>query len=219
MIKPGTRRPLQPHLLALLTFLLVSCAALDPTNPSPTILPAQCQNHCVTPYGQFLGTAPGQVAAYSNCNAYCVVFAPNTQHGTYTGLQWQCVEFARRWLLDHKGMVYGDVDVAADLWNKIQTVTRVTDGQSFPLQAYLNGATSAPQVGDLLIYGREYLNTGHVAIVTAVDLTTGTLKVAEQNYLNQPWPGDYARQLDLIQKNGRYWLLDPHLIGWKRVAG
>jgi glutathionylspermidine amidase/synthetase len=128
------------------------------------------------------------------------------------------VEFARRWLLANHGVVYGDVDTAADIWNKIQSVTRLADGKTFPLQAHLNGSTESPQVGDLLIYVKEYLNTGHVAVVTEVDRNAGIIKVAEQNFLNQQWPANYARRIALVHKDGKYWLLDAYLLGWKRVV-
>lgn len=203
--------------------VLGSCAGVDPqATPSVTgtadQLPAACRRDCVTPYGQILGTAAGKVAAYSNCNAKCVVFAPNKENDVYTGIRWQCVEFARRWLLDNKGVVYGDVDTAADIWTKIEVVTRVSDGRQFPLQPHLNGSPEPPQVGDLLIYAKEYLNTGHVAVITAVDPKAGFIEVAEQNFLNQPWPADYSRRIVLVDKDNKYWLLDVYLLGWKHAV-
>ena len=197
---------------------LTACAELEVSAQPQQSLPEACRTNCVTPYSQELGTAPGNVTAYSNCNADCVIFTPNIEDGTYTGIKWQCVEFARRWLLDNMGVVYGDVDTASDIWNKIEFVTRVADHHSIPLRAFENGSLEAPRVGDLLIYAKEYLNTGHVAVVTDVDLQAGVLKVAEQNYSNQTWPGDYSRRIDVINKNGRYWVLDAYLLGWKRVV-
>ena len=174
-----------------LSALLASCAAPQTSGARPD----NCRTGCVTPYGQVLGVALGNVPAYSNCNARCVVFAPNRSHDTYTGIRWQCVEFARRWLLENRGAVFGDVKTASDIWGKISSVTRVADGKRFALESYLNGAFRPLQVGDLLIYSKEYLNTGHVAVVTAVDLKAGIIEVAEQNFRNQLWPGHYARRI------------------------
>jgi hypothetical protein len=182
------------------------------------VLPQSCSKDCATPYGQVLGTAPGQVAAYSNCNPRCVVFEPNKPGGTFTGIKWQCVEFARRWLLDNMGVVYGDVDTASDIWGKISFVIRVADGRRLPLQSFINGSSVPPATGDLLVYAKEYLGTGHVAVVTEVDLAKGRIKVAEQNFLNRPWPGNFARQIDVVSKSGGYWVLDPYLLGWKRAT-
>jgi glutathionylspermidine amidase/synthetase len=146
-----------------------------------------------------------------------VVPEPNRLNGTYTGIKWQCVEFARRWLLDNQDAVFGDVDTASDIWGKIQSITRVSNGSELALESYLNGSANPPRAGDLLIYAQEYLGTGHVAVVTEVDLRTGIIEVAEQNFLNQPWLGDYSRRIVLVEKGGRYWVLDGYVLGWKRV--
>ena len=195
-------------LTLLLAFSLFSAAQAD-------TLPAACLSECVTPYGKVLGSH-GDVAAFSNCNAACVVYEPNRVDGTFTGIQWQCVEYARRWLLINHGVVFGDVDIAADIWGHDQ-VTRVADGASLPLSSYVNGSKELPQVGDLLIYAREFLGTGHVAVITEVDANTGRIAVAEQNYLNDAWSGEHARHIEMLLRDGQYWLLDPFLLGWKRL--
>lgn len=180
-------------------------------------LPAQCESDCASAYGVVLGKSPSGVEAYSNCNSSCVVFEPSKYKGTYTGIKWQCVEYARRWLLVNAGVVYGDVDVAVDIWNKIDHVTTVPVSKKFKLAQYVNGSAVRPRKGDLLIYAREYLNTGHVAVITAVDKGAGFVKVAEQNFLNNAWPGDFARKIPFIKREGNYWLMDAYLLGWKRV--
>lgn len=184
--------------------------------PAVAALPDNCTIQCVSPYGKVLGIAPGQVTAYSNCNAQCIVKVPHQVNTIFTGIEWQCVEFARRWLLKNKGVVYGDVNIAADIW-QLNTVTRIADNQSLTLQTYPNGASRLPKIGDLLIYAQAYLGTGHVAVVTEVDLKQGHIKVAEQNFTNEIWPGDYARQIAFIHKDNRYWLLDSYLLGWKSI--
>ncbi|EDN66083.1 D-alanyl-glycyl endopeptidase-like protein [Beggiatoa sp. PS] len=201
-------------LMVILTTIVKANSVLETkTNP----LSQACRIDCVTPYGKILGVASSNVVAYSNCQAQCVIFEPNHKNGTYTGIKWQCVEFARRWLLTHQGVVYGDVDIAADLWHKIDFVSRVADGKQFKLASHLNGSNQAPQVGDLLIYAKAFFQTGHVAVVTGVDLKVGIIQVAEQNFANQTWEGDYAREIPLIEQEGQYWLLDGYLLGWKRV--
>ena len=133
-------------------------------------------------------------------------------------MKWQCVEFARRWLFEQRGLVFGDVDVAADLWSDIDYLTRVGDGARLPMQRIVNGAASPPQVGDLLIYARAFHNTGHVAVVVRVDDDRGFVQVAEQNYDNRPWLADHARSIPVVAHENRYWLLDPYLLGWKRLT-
>jgi len=197
--------------LVLLLITSANAWAFDKT------LPETCTSTCVSPYGALLGSTAEGVKAYSNCQSSCVVFDPNKENGTYTGIKWQCVEFARRWLISQHGLTFGDVDVAADMW-ALQNLTKLSDQSSVALKTFENGAKQAPKRGDLLIYGREYLGTGHAAIVLHVDRLRGTVLVAEQNFKNQKWPGKYARTIHLIQKEGRYWVLDPYLLGWKRVG-
>lgn len=199
-----------------LLWLVISPPAIAFAPISSPALPESCQTNCTTLYGKLLGTA-GKVPAYSNCKSSCVISTPNQEQGIYTGIKWQCVEFARRWLLINQGLIYGDVEVAADLWNKITVLTRVSDKKEFPLRAIVNGSPEPPQPGDLLIYSREFLGTGHVAVVSEVNLAQGIVQVVEQNFLNQPWSTNYARQLELIEKEQKYWLLDAYLLGWKRL--
>jgi MOSC domain-containing protein YiiM len=39
--------------------------------------------------------------------------------------------------------------------------------------------------------------------------------VAEDNYLNRKYPGGYARKITVIERDHRYWVLDPYVLGWK----
>ena len=75
-------------------------------------LPPQCTDLCDVPYGEVLGVTRDGTTSYSNCQADCVVFDPNQEQGTYSGIKWQCVEYARRWLIRNRGITFGDVDVA-----------------------------------------------------------------------------------------------------------
>ena len=136
-------------------------------------LPVACQTDCSSPYGKMLGKSPRGIEAYSNCQSGCVIFESNTWNGIYTGIKWQCVEYARRWLLVNTGAVYGDVDIAADIWDKIDHLTYVKSKKPIPLETHLNGSTQAPEIGDLLIYAKAFNGTGHVAVVTGIDTRNG----------------------------------------------
>lgn len=208
--------------LGLLVLVVGACAGTVQQAPPalplpPPPLPAACLTDCVTPYGRALGRSPGGVVAYSNCSPRCVSRQANTIDGTYVGMRWQCVEYARRWLLFRDGVVYGDVDVAADIWTKIDSYKRVADGARIALEKHEEGGAVPPQVGDLLIYSRGYLGTGHVAVVLSVDLKWRRVTVGEQNYRNKVWRHRHARTLKLRQDAGRYFLRDPYLLGWVRA--
>jgi glutathionylspermidine amidase/synthetase len=146
-----------------------------------------------------------------------VVHEPSYWYETYTGIKWQCVEYARRWLLVNRGMVYASVDIAADIWSDIDHLTEVSTGRKLPLESHPNGSQQPPRVGDLLLYSTNFQGTGHVAVVIDVDYEGGFIEVAEQNYNNEPWPGDFARRIELVNKDDNYWLLDEHLLGWKHT--
>jgi molybdopterin/thiamine biosynthesis adenylyltransferase len=71
----------------------------------------------------------------------------NYVNGQFTGLKWQCVEYARRWLIQVKGIIIEDVETAEDLW-KLKTVTSI-NGKTYKFMNVTNGI---PPVGSLLIY-------------------------------------------------------------------
>lgn len=201
--------------LWLILFFLAACDSMR--TEELLSIPLPCRSNCETNYGVELGRSPADIAAYSNCNSNCVVFEPNHMVDVYTGIKWQCVEYARRWLLHEFEVVYGDVDIAADIWN-LDQVTSPATGQSFKFDSIVNGSQSKPQRGDLLIYGKEYLGTGHVAVIVAINEEQSTLQLAEQNYLNSRWNLDFAREISYRQEADQFWLLDAYLIGWKRVT-
>jgi hypothetical protein len=180
-------------------------------------MPATCETNCTHPYGAVLGTSSQGVTAYSNCQNMCVSYQPNTYNDVFTGVKWQCVEYARRWLLVNKGVVFSDVETAADMWNKIDHVTNVTTKQKFPLESRLNGSNHPPQTGDLLIYAGAFYDTGHVAVITNVDHDNGIIELGEQNYNNELWPDNFSRTITFINKDGYFWLLDGYLLGWKQI--
>ncbi len=179
-------------------------------------IPPQCLADCKSDYGVVIGISPAGIPAYSNCNADCVVFEPNHHQEIYTGIKWQCVEYARRWLLQQKQVVFGDVDIAADIWALEQVINPINK-KTFSFESITNGAEKPPKLGDLLIYSEEYLGTGHVAVVVSVNEEQKTIKVAEQNFENKLWEEKYARSIKYIVNDERVWLLDQYLVGWKRA--
>jgi len=205
------------QLLTLFGFLALSPYAFSADKP----LPDACKTDCKSGYGVVLGMGLGKVPAYSNCSAACVVpvpnFYPNKKDGTYTGIKWQCVEYARRWLLINKGVVYGDVDIAADIWN-LKFVTRIKDKAKLKFESYTNGDSNAPQIGDLLIYAKAYLKTGHVAVISNIDKKSQSIDVVEQNFNNTKWKGHIARSIPYVKRKNQVWILDPYIIGWKRAT-
>lgn len=200
--------------LILYTLLMISTTA--------QAMPKQCQQDCKTPYGTELGMAANGVKAFSNCSAKCVIFDPNKMDGVYTGIKWQCVEYARRWLLKEYGKVYGDVDYAFDIWDKIKDIHSPKDREEkISLQNIENGKILSFKRGDLVIYSKAYMSTGHVAVVVEMSDKTEKdpwIRVAEENYLNKKWPGQYAREIKLKKTALGYSIEDKYVLGIKRSA-
>lgn len=130
----------------------------------------------------------------------------------------QCVGFARRWLCDEHGLVYGNVDTAADIWDKVSEYTRVADGKPVPVRNVVNGAEAPPRVGDLLVYGEKFRDTGHVAVVAHVAHDERLVEVLERNFVADAKDLPSPRRIPLIENGGRYWVLDGYLIGWKSLC-
>lgn len=207
--------------MALTMITLFACSQTDKTT-TEIILPQECTKECVRPYGTVLGSAGKGLESYSNCRPNCVVWDPfyvnhpDISEPIYTGIKWQCVEYSRRWLILNKRLTYGSIDYAYQIWDDITYYTDPKNGVKYPTINFINGSSTKPKVGDLLIYDPNFAGTGHVAVVTDVDIEQEFVRVAEENYLNDYWPGDYAREIVLNVVDGKYFLVDEHLYGWKR---
>ncbi len=172
-------------------------------------------------YGECIGQSY-LTQAYSNDNSYKVpcennfVLLQDSNKKIFSGLKWQCVEYARRWLIDNKNVTFAQVKYAYNIWD-LEYGKRVDTNEFIPILKFENRtSTVEPQVGDLLIYSGEIAITGHVAVVADVDYNSVT--IAEQNYFNRPWDGiDYSRRLLLGKdEEGQYRIFDEALIGWVR---
>ncbi|BFT29108.1 bifunctional glutathionylspermidine amidase/synthase [Alteromonas sp. D210916BOD_24] len=179
------------------------------------------------PFGAVQGIASGNVPAY--CCDYDTVDETRLtnreafrhyENGIYTGYKWQCVEFARRWLLINTGCVFDDVAMAYDIFN-LESLKRVQDGKRLPLMSYKNGSPIEPEVGGMLIWqeGGEFAVTGHVAIIVGVE--KNRLYIAEQNASFSAWPAgmDYSRSLPIHKdEQGNVWVEEEEhgtpVLGW-----
>ncbi|CAO5681220.1 MAG: Bifunctional glutathionylspermidine synthetase/amidase [Holosporales bacterium] len=139
----------------------------------------------------------------------------------YCGLKWQCVEFARRWMIIHMGLTFSTVNYAYEIWQQRHALS-LKDDSLYPFTHCENGKSLLPpKKGDLLIYDTEYAEeTGHVAVVA--DVKGEKLFIAEQNSENQRWVDQYSRILDLksYETPGniqRFCIDEVGLIGWMQL--
>jgi len=169
-------------------------------------------------YNEVLGIASSNVPAYSNGDDNYFSGERHYFHGIFMGFKWQCVEFARRWLLLRKTCTFRSIGSAADAWHELSNIERVIDGKKFPLIAHSNGSSVLPKKDSLLIYPRcRDLPFGHIAIIT--DVGRDYIRIAEQNYRFHHWSSNYARQIPMIVKNGEFYLKDHYKIsGWMEIV-
>jgi hypothetical protein len=146
------------------------------------------------------GTA-GDVSVYSNGNG-------NQDQATTYGLAYECVELAQRWM----SLRYGEQHVwpIAFAYQMFDAAPSLT----VPLSQIPNGASSPPQMGDLVIFDRSSASsTGHVAVVA--NTGPGYVTVVEQNWDNSnpvgrvqlPLSGNYMPPRSGLPVRG--WLRGP----------
>lgn len=134
--------------------------------------------------------------------------SPNYYDGVFTGLKYQCVEYARRWLLQVKGYTFTNVDHAYEIYDLPEVVQAETT-LSRPFLS-IPSTSSDIQHGDLIIYRKSNVFPhGHVAVASKVDKEY--VYLSEQNYSSKKWKDKYARKISKASLN------DGSIIGWKRI--
>jgi len=178
--------------LIKLVFILVGWIAMGP------------HSTVTYPHGTPLGANRG-VVAFSNGGTATLSTEGNDVRGTYSGLKWQCVEYARRWLMLIKNVTFRDVDIAHDIWSLPHFETFLGKHSDSPrpvgvVRHRTGQALRCPGVGDLLIWpvSDAIGPYGHVAVITGVNQTH--VELTEQNYDDTVrWMGqrDHSRSLPL----------------------
>ena len=132
---------------------------------------------------------------------------PAYWNGIYTGIQFQCVELARRYLLANYGLLFNNVDNAHEIF-ALRTIQLRSD-QHLYWQSHPNRACHLPPPGSLIIWAPKghYETTGHVAVV--VKSTQDYVDIIEQN------DGRGYRRLRV--KDGKLHCKRPgsEILGWK----
>ena len=143
------------------------------------------------PFGTNLGEYNG-VISYSNGYAGYVSNQSNYYAGQYTGMRWQCVEYCRRYYLQHYDYYLDEtVGYAQECFN--------TWGANAEIGQHTNGSsTTPPAVGDIICASGG--GTGHVAVVRAV--SGNSVTVIQQNFTNTYSDASYT--LTLSQSGGQY---------------
>lgn len=113
----------------------------------------------------------------------------NYYNGIYTGIKWQCVEFARRYLIVTHGITFSDVTSAFQIPDA--KFTTLDGKQNIEVRNNL-------QVGSLIVWPKNYMANsvdGHVAVVSSI--TPNGITVVEQNYNNKNEINRFIRRDDM----------------------
>lgn len=162
------------------------------------------------------GFAPGHIPAYSNGADDVFTGQRHYEQHYFMGYKWQCVEFARRWLLHRKGLALPQYDFAAHLVH-LREVVDVHTGAAVPCKFIPQGSEIAPEADSLIVYPGSRKNiVGHVGVITAV--TNSTVCVADQNRFFYHWgEKTFSAEFPLDCVGGRYYIRDPDRVecrGW-----
>jgi glutathionylspermidine amidase/synthetase len=184
---------------------------------------------CVTRFGKKIGHL--DVPAYSNCNnsfeSNLNNFISYKNKNVFSGMQWQCVEYARRYLINKLGVTFSSVDGAEDVFD-LKTVESIQNGKKYKFKKYKNKLNckrknNIPKVNDVIIWARNKHDTpyGHIAVILKIE--GDQLFIGEQNWSNDAWtsspPYSYSRILTFKTYNNKCLIIDGNykILGWKRA--
>ncbi|KAK7195946.1 trypanothione synthetase [Novymonas esmeraldas] len=158
------------------------------------------------PFGGVQGYAPGGIPAYSNKHDHYFSGERSIEDNVFCGFKYQCVEFARRWLLERKGLVLPDVNWACHIF-QLKQVSDAATAEDFAVLPVRNGTAAKPEADTLLIYPSSDSNTvGHVGAITEVG--DDYVCVADQNYRFHKWTAPYSYKLRLEHKDDVWTIID-----------
>ena len=173
--------------------------------------------------GQF-----NNVIAYSNkynltkTSNICDYNYINSSFGDiFCGIKWQCVEYARRYLILTHNITFQSIDNAYQIFD-LPYFTTLKHKKHVNIIKCLNGSKILPHIGSLLIWDKNYKKTGHVAIITSI--YSDYITIAEQNYDTHSWNGKpYSRKLKIVGDNALalqsrfndgYYIKSDNILGW-----
>jgi len=158
----------------------------------------------MNPNRRVIGQDPFGVKAYATPN----VKNDHIENGIYFGIKWECVEYARRWLITVHGLTFPSIPNAIDIWG-LSYLIQLRTNHLVPFLSIPVSSDKIPTIGDLLIYGTCPLYPhGHVSVVVLV--TPYYIGIAEQNISDDLWTGSCARYIPIRSLKS-----EPALIGWK----
>ena len=87
----------------------------------------------------------------------CINFKRNYINGYFSGLKWQCVEFARRYLIVSDKISFQEIETAEDIF-RLNYFFNLSDNTLISINKYVNGSMVLPHVGSLLIWSKSEIS-------------------------------------------------------------
>ena len=143
-------------------------------------------------FGKLIGKTKCNVGVYSNANPP-LQRQRNFYCGEFTGIQYECVEFARRFLIAARTYTFPEVKSAVDIW-KLKRFLSVEQHTEIPIRHYFPDKESKVRIGDLVIFSSSVDSPhGHVAVVTAARSYKDKLiiYICDQNFSNDSFDKSY----------------------------
>jgi len=191
----------------------------------------------IIPFAQPIGIDLNNIIAYSSdvqTNSHKKKYSYLTQHTKiknkkkiFCGVRFQCVEYARRWLILVHNISFEQVDMAYQIFTSDNiSFKNIWTKQSISYTKCPNGSTICPLIGSILLWDKadNYL-TGHVAIILNID--ENYVYIGEQNWKDVKWLNNYSRKIPIKkisthnQNQNQIWLDDTDtnhfnlkILGW-----
>ncbi len=152
------------------------------------------------------------VVVYYNGETSNVTAKNISKDGYNIGLQWQCVEFVKRYYYEHFNHVMpvpgGN---AKDIFDR--NLPDASYNEKRDLVQYSNASLKKPAVNDILVFdghlGNKY---GHIAIISKV--SENSIEIIQQN----AGPDAPSREeLKLVLINDRWKVMNRRVLGWMRI--
>jgi len=186
----------------------------------------------IIPFGQPIGKTSNNILAFSSDNdtnphtniySYLKIRKSNIPYykKIFCGIKFQCVEFARRWLILTYGITFQQIDMAYMLFTEENICFKnIWTKQLISYNKILNGSNHSnesdilPRTGSILLWDKtKHFLTGHVAIILYID--EDYIYIGEQNWSDTLWTNPYSRKIPIIKTSNYIWLDDSNKYGLK----
>lgn len=120
----------------------------------------------------------------------------NSVNNIFTGIQWECVEFVRRWYVLNFGVSFQEIPRAIDIIGiqSVYPLKPLKKPKNIPF--YFRRDWANIKIGDVLVFEcSDEFPDGHVAIVTFRD--RDNIYLSEQNFSKKWESPQYSRKITI----------------------